>query len=170
MVGFIVFLGFASLSLVKFNHTSNYFFLLLFAKHILLTINFKFRSKPIFKSNTKVKLLSYFSAILPLFYKVTDEVDPQIKLVCNFFLIIGTVLSTFGILELGKNFGVSPAKRTLVNTGVYKLFRHPIYIGYAISEFSLIIFSPITNLTLFITSISLYCIRSKKEDEILKKC
>ena len=51
-------------------------------------------------------------------------------------VILGTIISLFGIvfwvisfINLGTNFGVLPQKQKKVNRGLYKYFRHPMYIG-----------------------------------------
>jgi protein-S-isoprenylcysteine O-methyltransferase Ste14 len=39
-----------------------------------------------------------------------------------------------GKLSLGRSFGLMPANRGIVSTGLYRVVRHPIYMGYLISH------------------------------------
>jgi protein-S-isoprenylcysteine O-methyltransferase Ste14 len=47
-----------------------------------------------------------------------------------FFGIIGPALSLWGVLSLGKSFGVFVSVREMVQRGPYRFVRHPIYLGY----------------------------------------
>ena len=39
-----------------------------------------------------------------------------------------------GKLSLGRSFGLMPANRGVVSSGLYRLVRHPIYLGYLITH------------------------------------
>ena len=39
-----------------------------------------------------------------------------------------------GKLSLGRSFGLMPANRGIVSTGLYRVVRHPIYLGYLITH------------------------------------
>jgi len=67
------------------------------------------------------------------------------------------------LIELGRSFGVTPANRGKISTGVYEFSNHPMYLGYAISEFGVLILNPL-NILIYIISIRLYIFRSKKEN------
>jgi protein-S-isoprenylcysteine O-methyltransferase Ste14 len=43
---------------------------------------------------------------------------------------IGLVIVVLGKLSIGRSFGLQPANRGIVSTGLYKVVRHPIYLGY----------------------------------------
>lgn len=44
----------------------------------------------------------------------------------------GLVVVVLGKLSLGRSFGLMPANRGVVSTGLYRLVRHPIYMGYLV--------------------------------------
>ena len=46
----------------------------------------------------------------------------------------GLIVVIVGKVSLGRSFGLMPANRGVVSTGVYRLVRHPIYMGYLISH------------------------------------
>lgn len=47
---------------------------------------------------------------------------------CGLLVVIG------GKLSLGRSFGLMPANRGVVSTGLYRLVRHPIYMGYLVTH------------------------------------
>ena len=46
----------------------------------------------------------------------------------------GFLVVIAGKLSLGRSFGLMPANRGVVSTGLYRLVRHPIYMGYLITH------------------------------------
>jgi protein-S-isoprenylcysteine O-methyltransferase Ste14 len=47
---------------------------------------------------------------------------------------IGLTIVVLGKISLGRSFGLVPANRGIVSTGVYRFVRHPIYLGYLLSH------------------------------------
>ena len=47
---------------------------------------------------------------------------------------VGLLIVVAGKVSLGRSFGLTPANRGIVSTGVYRLVRHPIYLGYLITH------------------------------------
>lgn len=54
----------------------------------------------------------------------------------------GLFVVVLGKLSLGRSFGLIPANRGIVSTGLYKLVRHPIYLGYLITHTGFVIANP----------------------------
>jgi len=73
----------------------------------------------------------------------------------------------FATLELGTSIGVAPANRGLVRSGIYRRIKHPMYMGYVISELGLVLLNPLS-VALFVISVLLYTLRAKSENKILK--
>jgi protein-S-isoprenylcysteine O-methyltransferase Ste14 len=48
----------------------------------------------------------------------------------------------FGKLSLGRSFGLAPANRGVVSSGVYRFVRHPIYLGYLITHVGFVLANP----------------------------
>jgi protein-S-isoprenylcysteine O-methyltransferase Ste14 len=56
---------------------------------------------------------------------------------------VGLIIVVLGKLSLGRSFGLAPANRGVVSTGVYRLVRHPIYLGYMITHIGFVIANPV---------------------------
>lgn len=48
--------------------------------------------------------------------------------------VLGLIVTVVSLIELGRSFGIVPADRGVVSTGMYRFVRHPAYLGYAIGE------------------------------------
>ncbi len=55
---------------------------------------------------------------------------------------VGLLLGAFGYLALGRSFGLVPAHRGLVTSGIYRVVRHPLYTSYVVAELGYLIQSP----------------------------
>jgi protein-S-isoprenylcysteine O-methyltransferase Ste14 len=55
---------------------------------------------------------------------------------------VGVLLGALGYSALGRSFGLVPAHRGLVTSGVYRLVRHPLYSSYVVAELGYVIQSP----------------------------
>jgi protein-S-isoprenylcysteine O-methyltransferase Ste14 len=47
-----------------------------------------------------------------------------------------------GKLSLGRSFGLTPANRGIVSSGIYRVVRHPIYLGYLITHLGFVAANP----------------------------
>jgi protein-S-isoprenylcysteine O-methyltransferase Ste14 len=57
---------------------------------------------------------------------------------------LGLLVVIGGKLSLGRSFGLIPANRGIVSTGLYKVVRHPIYLGYLVTHFAFAAANPTT--------------------------
>jgi protein-S-isoprenylcysteine O-methyltransferase Ste14 len=55
---------------------------------------------------------------------------------------LGVCLGAVGYLALGRSFGLVPAHRGLVTSGIYRVVRHPLYASYIVVELGYLIQSP----------------------------
>jgi protein-S-isoprenylcysteine O-methyltransferase Ste14 len=55
---------------------------------------------------------------------------------------IGLMIVVLGKLSLGRSFGLTPANRGVVSTGLYRFVRHPIYLGYLITHVGFVVANP----------------------------
>ena len=56
--------------------------------------------------------------------------------------LVGLAIVVAGKLSLGYSFGLLPAHRGLVDGGVYRIIRHPIYLGYVVTHVSFLLSHP----------------------------
>jgi len=55
---------------------------------------------------------------------------------------LGLLVVIGGKLSLGRSFGLIPANRGIVSTGLYRLVRHPIYLGYIVTHIAFVAANP----------------------------
>jgi len=55
---------------------------------------------------------------------------------------IGLAVVIAGKVTLGRSFGLMPANRGVVSSGLYRLVRHPIYLGYLITHVAFLLATP----------------------------
>lgn len=56
---------------------------------------------------------------------------------------IGLIIVVLGKASLGRSFGLAPANRGVVSTGVYRFARHPIYLGYLLTHVGFALANPL---------------------------
>jgi protein-S-isoprenylcysteine O-methyltransferase Ste14 len=66
---------------------------------------------------------------------------------------VGLLVVIGGKLSLGRSFGLIPANRGIVSTGLYRLVRHPIYLGYLITHVAFLGANPtVWNVAVLVTT------------------
>jgi protein-S-isoprenylcysteine O-methyltransferase Ste14 len=82
----------------------------------------------------------------------------------------GLLLIIVGKMTLGRSFGLIPAHRGLVCTGVYGFVRHPIYAGYLVTHVGFLLAHPSAlNLALLVTSDTALLVRAMLEERTLAR-
>ena len=81
---------------------------------------------------------------------------------------IGLMIVVLGKLSLGRSFGLAPANRGIVRSGLYRFLRHPIYLGYLLTHVGFVIANPIGwNLLLLGTADVALLLRACREERTL---
>lgn len=57
---------------------------------------------------------------------------------------VGLTIAILGVLSLRRSFGVVAAHRGIVDTGIYRWIRHPLYAGYMLNHLSFFLSAPST--------------------------
>lgn len=66
---------------------------------------------------------------------------------------LGLLVVIGGKVSLGRSFGLIPANRGIVSTGLYRLVRHPIYLGYLVTHVAFVAANPsVWNIVLLCTA------------------
>lgn len=167
-IGSVIMLGFALVAGYRW-HTSGLIFFGLLVVRDLAASWFLISRKPSLKrTGSKLsEVLAYVSSACPFVYLNSHHSLPHAGLVSSILAIAGFTISTLALFDLGGAFGVSPANRGVVRTGLYHYVRHPMYSGYVISEFGFVFLNPI-NVIFWVVSVGLYYSRTKLEDQVLK--
>ena len=81
---------------------------------------------------------------------------------------VGLAVIVAGKLSLGRSFGLLPANRGIVSTGMYRLVRHPIYLGYLVTHVAFLFAHPtVWNLALLVLADCALCVRAVLEERSL---
>ena len=92
----------------------------------------------------------------------------EILLVANVIIIIGIVLSIYALGSLGKSFSIIPQARKLIETGPYRVVRHPLYVGELIGVFGLVLASlTFLKIAIFLLLVVLQVYRAFQEEKLL---
>jgi protein-S-isoprenylcysteine O-methyltransferase Ste14 len=83
---------------------------------------------------------------------------------------IGAILVLGAFLSLNKSFGIAPENRGVKTSGLYRIIRHPMYLGYVLAETGFVIsnFSFVNGFILLI-SISFLILRLQAEERLLRE-
>ena len=81
---------------------------------------------------------------------------------------VGLLIVVAGKVTLGRSFGLTPANRGIVSTGVYRIVRHPIYLGYLITHIGFVVANTVRwNLLLLAAADIALMMRAVREERTL---
>jgi protein-S-isoprenylcysteine O-methyltransferase Ste14 len=81
---------------------------------------------------------------------------------------VGLSIVVAGKLSLGRSFGLMPANRGIVCTGLYRLVRHPIYAGYLVTHVGFLAAHPtIWNVAILLSADLALMVRAIQEERTL---
>lgn len=103
---------------------------------------------------------------------VAVSVDPLAGAVslAMFLVIFGDLFQIWAKLVLARSFGLAPANRGIKKSGPYRFVRHPMYLGYGLTELGLLlIFPSLFNVALFSFAWSIQVWRLMREEAFLSQ-
>lgn len=166
---FILFANFAYQFLGSFISDYRYSSLILFAEQSIVAFFFLIRRREVSVSKQdKEVIIANISTILPFFFLPVKEVaEDNIALMLQ---IIGYIITFLGVLSLNRSIGIIPADRGIQTNFMYKFVRHPLYLGYVLSNFGFAM-SNINerNILLLAVSTALFILRIKYEERHLNQ-
>ena len=117
--------------------------LLLLASEALVVVLTVFRRAPMVVDRTlRARMLTTLAMIGPPLVAPAVAVPLVGDTVSASIGAVGLLVVIGGKLSLGRSFGLIPANRGIVSTGLYRLVRHPIYLGYFITHVAFVAANP----------------------------
>ena len=83
---------------------------------------------------TPVRLVTVVSMAFPLMTQPAQAAPIIPEAVAAMLLGIGLLVVMGGKISLGYSFGLLPANRGVMQSGLYRVVRHPIYLGYLLTH------------------------------------
>jgi protein-S-isoprenylcysteine O-methyltransferase Ste14 len=83
-------------------------------------------------------------------------------------MIAGLLLNISAKVALNRSFGLAAANRGVKRAGPYRLLRHPMYAGYAMTQIAFLLLNPcLWNLGVYALSWSVQILRIRAEEKVL---
>ena len=87
---------------------------------------------------------------------------------CGVLMILGLLLNFYGKASLARSFGLVAANRGVQRSGPYRVIRHPIYAGNAVTQVGFLLANPtVFNLALCLAGMTLQVVRLRAEEKLL---
>ncbi len=133
---------------------------------VMFTLTRRFASQV--DASAAARLVTLLATLGPLLARPDARYVQLAEAVVVPVSLLGVAIVIVGKLSLGRSFGLLPAHRGIVSSGLYRLVRHPIYLGYFLSHgaFLLANASPWNLMVLLIAEASLV-IRMGAEERVL---
>ena len=142
--------------------------LLLASELLVVVLTVLRRTTFIVDRSYRARILTAYSMLAPNFVRpgAVDGLAPEMLTV--FFSAVGLSIVIGGKLSLGRSFGLMPANRGVVSTGLYRCVRHPIYLGYLIIHVAFMIANPtVWNIVMLATADLMLMWRAVCEEQTL---
>jgi protein-S-isoprenylcysteine O-methyltransferase Ste14 len=145
--------------------------LMLLASEALVVILTVFRrTAGVVDRSVRARVLTSVSLAGPLLLVPVVNRALMAEMVTATLSACGLLVVIAGKLSLGRSFGLMPANRGIVSTGLYRLVRHPIYMGYLITHVGFMIANPSPwNLMMIVTADMALMIRAVREERVLAR-
>lgn len=116
--------------------------LLLVSEMLVVVLTVMRRSAAAVDRSIRARLLTTLSTLGPPLLQpaAIAALVPQSVTVAT--SIVGLAIVIAGKITLGRSFGLMPANRGVVSSGVYRIVRHPIYLGYLITHVAFLLATP----------------------------
>lgn len=145
--------------------------LLLLASETLVVVFTVFRRAPsVVDRSLRARVLTTLSMVGPPLVRPAAVVALLPEVATVVLGAAGLLVVIAGKVSLGRSFGLMPANRGIVSTGLYRIVRHPIYMGYLITHVGFLAANPtIWNAMTLISADIALMVRAKCEEKTLAK-
>ena len=108
--------------------------LLLCSELLVVVLTLARRSAIDIDRSWQVRLIATASMAGPFLLRPASGIGPFLEVYTVPVSIIGLAIVVGGKVALGRSFGLLPANRGVVSSGLYRVVRHPIYLGYVLTH------------------------------------
>jgi protein-S-isoprenylcysteine O-methyltransferase Ste14 len=116
--------------------------LLLLSELLVVVMTVRRRSAAAVDRSIHARMLTLASMIGPPLLKPAHVMALAPESTTVALSLIGLTIVIAGKMTLGRSFGLIPANRGIVSSGLYRLVRHPIYLGYLFTHFAFVAANP----------------------------
>lgn len=116
--------------------------LLLASETLVVVLTVLRRSTSIIDRSYRARVLTALSILGPMLVRPSSVPGLAPEVLTVMLSAAGLTIVIGGKLSLGRSFGLMPANRGVVSTGLYRLVRHPIYMGYLITHTGFVVANP----------------------------
>jgi protein-S-isoprenylcysteine O-methyltransferase Ste14 len=165
----VLFTLFVTAILMDFGRTGHFTGLLLVSSEGLVVVLTVVRRKALWMDRSwRARIVTGLSVAGPPLLRPATSSALLPDLATAAVTAIGLIIVLSGKISLGRSFGLMPANRGIVSSGVYRLVRHPIYAGYLITHVGFIIAhaTPLNMAILVVADLALV-VRAMQEEHTL---
>jgi protein-S-isoprenylcysteine O-methyltransferase Ste14 len=118
----------------------------------------------------RARVLTAFSMMGPVLVRPSAVASLAPELATVLLSAAGLSVVIAGKLSLGRSFGLMPANRGVVSSGLYRLVRHPIYMGYLVTHSGFVAANPtLWNIVMLVVADIALMWRAVCEEQTLSK-
>ena len=153
---------------VETNRTTD--LLLLIGQLLVVVLTCLRRPASVIDRRAWVRFVATVSMMAPLLSRPSQMPSLIPEATAALFVSIGLVVVVVGTISLGDSFGVLPANRGVKRRGLYRVVRHPIYLGYLITHIPFIAAHPSSwNLAVLVVGDAALIVRALHEEQTLRR-
>jgi protein-S-isoprenylcysteine O-methyltransferase Ste14 len=116
--------------------------LLLASEALVVALTLVRRPAEVVDRTWKARALTMFSTFCPPLLRPAAVAALGPESLTVMISAVGLMIVVLGKISLGRSFGLTPANRGVVCSGVYRFVRHPIYLGYLITHVGFVMAYP----------------------------
>jgi len=116
--------------------------LLLASEALVVALTLVRRPAEVVDRTWKARALTMFSTFCPPLLRPVAVTALGPESLTVIISAVGLIIVVLGKMSLGRSFGLTPANRGVVCSGVYRFVRHPIYLGYLVTHVGFVIAYP----------------------------
>jgi protein-S-isoprenylcysteine O-methyltransferase Ste14 len=144
--------------------------LLLIGEALVVVLTCLRRPAVVVDRRATVRFVTGMSMMSPLLLRPGQGAAIIPETQAAFLLALGLVIVVAGKISLGYSFGLLPANRGVMERGLYRFVRHPIYLGYLLTHIPFLAAHPSGwNLALLLVGDSTLILRALYEEQTLAR-